>query len=1139
MEILAPSSEFISPRLSTEPTRTPSSALYAKRRERIPSESASSKLFAQNGVTESVVPVPTGMKAPVERCPPARLDIGFLPLPPILASPICTPTASSTCSQEVEREEQVGMDTTNRVSVRVTLVSTATPTWVSTPPTPPMKSGRHSGALSIEGAKAPTALFAPSASFPASMHAHAGRDQGPRVKKCISVPNLIAHNRAASEFPPLGSIQPSTSFPCRLRSLSQPMVFDIDHGRSAPHPKPIFSLHNCITDNDDDSADSPESRPHSLNDDTSPDGSWSDCGPAEIWEEEERSKDAARRYHALKELLSTEHGYVTDLRAFVTSYLRNLPTLAQRAPVFNSTFGRASASFSSGPWAHSYTQLHALASPSPMPESQVLNSPLSSIKDIHRSSTRYLFTDNELELVIRNAEDLLQLHEHFLKELTTIALSMGISMEHSDQPPSPVVLSNIDNAIRAVSAKFATEASRFNAYQSFCAGHLEALDLVRKVSQQHAAEWEAFEQRCSIMISDLEAGKVAESEPKSHQNTQVAEDRIRTLSLTSLDGAVRTLRLRCPTKDSANAALEHKREAPSPRRISFVDYMIKPIQRICKYPLLFDQLLSHRSLKPNFTRPRARSCDVDVVVKSASQAMRHVASSVDEARHRQDAAMQSALIASRMFLGGQMLLASSDPSIQTLTPEFLSSLGSCLLAGPLDVMHHHPLRPLESISNFKAKYLGAFLYPGGYLILAKVFKGRKYEPKHWFSLAEFTTSDVEEGEAILPYSIRVSCGEQHFELAASCHREKVIWLKALRESMKHEVEWTNEPTPSFKFDEKGGLISSLHSEPEISTGLPTIQSIPEMSKATSDTELSEPFLASLRSSSKSKTKLRRYEPPSRPEFSPSTSRRSSTTSVKSIFGPIASDPETIVIRRSSPVARLQVDQALQDVISPSCVNARMYAYSRDEELFRGTSNLGGTRSKSRLSKHESIRVPRSRTTDSLDSLPSRSPRKGNLASRRNAKGLTITPIIPVHPIEDEKPPLASPPEVPSSAPSSSQSHNPPSLVHTDTSSSTASGLLTPPTTSSNENTPHKSSRSLVRGVKDLFHFRPSPSPTANVHSNSSVRAHEPSASHQGSGVLHRWTMDTIRRRPRSVPEPLPEHTPDSFGSSFVRQAAAA
>ena len=39
------------------------------------------------------------------------------------------------------------------------------------------------------------------------------------------------------------------------------------------------------------------------------------------------------------------------------------------------------------------------------------------------------------------------------------------------------------------------QASRFTIYELFCSGHPQALDLVRKLQEEHAMEWEAFEQR--------------------------------------------------------------------------------------------------------------------------------------------------------------------------------------------------------------------------------------------------------------------------------------------------------------------------------------------------------------------------------------------------------------------------------------------------------------------------------------------------------------------------------------------------------------------------------------------------------------------------------------------------------------------
>jgi hypothetical protein len=83
-------------------------------------------------------------------------------------------------------------------------------------------------------------------------------------------------------------------------------------------------------------------------------------------------------------------------------------------------------------------------------------------KDKDKGSSRHLFTDVELELLTRNAEEVLQLHEHFVEELRTVVEPLGFSM-FSHETASDVEIRHkaeseiIDTAIGVVSTKFATE----------------------------------------------------------------------------------------------------------------------------------------------------------------------------------------------------------------------------------------------------------------------------------------------------------------------------------------------------------------------------------------------------------------------------------------------------------------------------------------------------------------------------------------------------------------------------------------------------------------------------------------------------------------------------------------------------------
>lgn len=258
-----------------------------------------------------------------------KLNIsGFLPLPSITASPICTPTStihphSPSLFEEVQTPSVKSLEeytTAPNTPSGLPLRLITTPTWISTPPTPPPKIVRRS-ATSVPRSSSP---LLPSASFPASTPPHAEPEHSYFMKRCASVPSMLPRQRASSDSfvgrtcPRIYERSKRTSISFASTTLDAPTsdAKKAENASFVQRSRPIFHIANEPTTDTDDASPRASGSPEQMNEEMSGEGSWSDNDSDDA--RHEKARDDVRKYHALRELLTTEMGYLLDLRALVT-----------------------------------------------------------------------------------------------------------------------------------------------------------------------------------------------------------------------------------------------------------------------------------------------------------------------------------------------------------------------------------------------------------------------------------------------------------------------------------------------------------------------------------------------------------------------------------------------------------------------------------------------------------------------------------------------------------------------------------------------------------------------------------------------------------------------------------------------------
>ncbi len=287
-------------------------------------------------------------------------------------------------------------------------------------------------------------------------------------------------------------------------------------------------------------------------------------------------------------------------------------------------------------------------------------------------------------LVMRNSEDLLRTHQKLsASSRTSSSISVSESLDKQDwwttrkTELEKALSPQADEAVVRAAKLFNQMMPSLQSYKTFCSRHGEALALIRE-AEKRSADWDAFERHCASILLQTRLAQKGSSRPPSGANTPSVWGNSPTSYFTPMlpssastpfaSGSTSTLTV--GTHSGPNSASVTPGSGPgtmrqNSSRLLFRDFLIKPIQRLCLYPLVLQTLQKHSS---------ATGDSVDELALAISL-MREVADQVDEAGKRRESELRADLISSRIEPNQSVTVQSSSRSV---TASFLVRSMFCI-----------------------------------------------------------------------------------------------------------------------------------------------------------------------------------------------------------------------------------------------------------------------------------------------------------------------------------------------------------------------------------------------------------------------------------------------------------------------------